>query len=84
MAIEDAAVLAQSLARAGDDIDGALRTYENNRYERTARTQRAARRNGLIYHMSGPAAVLRALALMAMRDTGLLRRYDWLYRWKPD
>jgi salicylate hydroxylase len=84
MAIEDAAVLAQSLARAGDDIDGALRAYEDKRYKRTARTQRAARRNGLIYHMSGAAALLRTLALTAMRDTGLLRRYDWLYRWKPD
>jgi salicylate hydroxylase len=83
MAIEDAAVIAQCLARTGDDA-AALRTYENKRRKRTARTQRAARRNGTIYHMGGAPAFLRTLALQAMRGTGLLRRYNWLYRWKPE
>jgi salicylate hydroxylase len=84
MAIEDAAVAAQSLARAPDNAAAALRSYENMRSKRTARAQRAARRNGRIYHMGGAEAFMRTLALFAMRGTGLLRRYDWLYRWKPD
>ena len=84
MAIEDAAVVAQCLARSPADPAVAFRQYENKRRKRTARTQRAARRNGTIYHMGGAEAFLRTLALIAMRGTGLLRPYNWLYRWKPD
>jgi salicylate hydroxylase len=84
MAIEDAAVLANCLARSPDDPAAGLRSYEDQRIRRTARTQRAARRNGVHYHMGGPAGFLRSLALRAMRGSGLLRRYNWLYRWRPD
>jgi salicylate hydroxylase len=84
MAIEDAAVIAQCLARTPDDPAAAFRAYENKRHQRTKRTQRAARRNGTVYHMGGAEAFLRGLALMAIRGTGLLRRYNWLYRWRPD
>ena len=84
MAIEDAAVLAQCLAQSPDDPAAALRRYEDRRFKRTARAQRAARRNGTVYHMGGAEAFLRALALITIRGSGLLRRYNWLYRWKPD
>jgi salicylate hydroxylase len=82
-AIEDAAVLARRLADTPAEPERALRLYENERYRRTARIQRAARRNGMIYHMGGAEALLHALALVAMRGRGLLARYDWLYKWKP-
>jgi salicylate hydroxylase len=82
MAIEDAAVLAQRLADMPDDPAGAMRLYEQQRQWRTARTQRAARRNGAVYHMGGPAAFLRTLALSAMGRERLLTGYDWLYGWK--
>ena len=59
MAIEDAAVLAQCLAQTPDDAPAALRSYEDKRQKRTARTQRAARRNGTVYHMGGAEAFLR-------------------------
>ena len=81
--IEDAAVLARRLAETPAEPERALRLYENERYRRTARIQRAARRNGMIYHMGGAEALLHALALVAMRGRGLLARYDWLYNWKP-
>jgi salicylate hydroxylase len=84
MAIEDAAVLASCLAQTPDDATAAMRNYEAKRRKRTARMQNAARRNGTAYHMGGAQAFLRALALTALRGTGLLRRYGWLYRWKPD
>jgi salicylate hydroxylase len=84
MAIEDAAVLASCLAQTPDDAPAALRAYEGKRQKRTARTQRAARRNGTIYHMGGAEAFLRGLALVAMRGSGVLRQYNWLYRWQPD
>jgi salicylate hydroxylase len=82
-AIEDAAVLARRLAETPAEPERALRLYEKERYRRTARIQRAARRNGMIYHMGGAEALLHALALVAMRGRGLLARYDWLYNWKP-
>jgi len=82
MAIEDAAVLGLCLARSPDDPAIAMRTYERSRLARTARTQRAARRNGTVYHLGGAAAFLRTLALIAMGGGRLIRRYDWLYGWK--
>jgi salicylate hydroxylase len=83
MAIEDAAVLARALSERRDDPADALRGYERQRRRRTARAQRAARRNGTVYHLTGAAALLRAFALAAMGGRRLLTRYDWLYGWTP-
>jgi salicylate hydroxylase len=83
MAIEDAAVLAQRLADTRDDPAGAMRRYERQRRARTARAQRAARRNGVVYQLGGPGAFLRTLALTAIGGERLLARYDWLYGWAP-
>src|SRR5262249_57035233 len=66
MAIEDAAVLAQRLAGTRDNPAAAMRRYERQRRSRTARAQRAARLNGTIYQLAGPAASLRSLALGAI------------------
>jgi salicylate hydroxylase len=83
MAIEDAAVLAERLAETRDNPAAAMRRYERQRRSRTARAQRAARRNGTIYQLGGPAASLRRLALTAIGGARLLARYDWLYGWTP-
>lgn len=82
MAIEDAAVLGRALAVTPQDVAGAMWRYERSRRRRTARAQRAAHRNGAIYHMGGVGALLRAMAL-AMGGSRLVRHYDWLYGWKP-
>jgi salicylate hydroxylase len=83
MAIEDAAVLARELAASPAEPTDALRRYERRRGARTARAQRAARRNGLVYHLGGAEAFLRGIALLAMGSRGLLARHDWLYGWRP-
>ena len=83
MAIEDAAVLAGSLARTPDDVPGAMRRYERERRKRTIRTQRAARRNGRTYHLAGSEALLRNAYLRTLSGKMLLRHYDWLYGWRP-
>ena len=57
MAIEDAAVLADCLAKTPDDTAGAMRRYESLRNNRTTRAQKAASRNGLRYHAAGVEAV---------------------------
>jgi salicylate hydroxylase len=83
MAIEDAAVLARRLAEVPHEPALGMRRYERQRRQRTARVQRAARRNGAIYHLGGAAAFLRAMALRAMDGERLMRSYDWLYGWSP-
>jgi len=83
MAIEDAAVLADHLGARPDDLVGAMRGYAHARRRRTARAQAGARRNGTAYHIGGAGALLRAVALLAMGGDRLIKRYDWLYGWKP-
>jgi salicylate hydroxylase len=82
MAIEDAAVLADRLAREPDDPALALRRYERARHRRTARVQRAAERNGRIYHLAGAEALLRNVLLRAAGGLVLRRRTHWLYDWR--
>ncbi len=83
MAIEDAAVLAASMARTPDDVPGAMRRYERARGRRTGRAQRGARRNSRAYHLAGSEALLRNLTLRVLGGKMLLRSYDWLYAWRP-
>src|SRR5260370_5908812 len=83
MAIEDAVVLAQRLAEMRPDPAGAMRRYERPRRGRTARAQRAARRNGTVYQLGGPAVALRNVSLTSMGCKRLLSHYDSLYDLAP-
>jgi len=84
MAIEDAAVLAARLATTPNDLSAAMRRYEQARGPRTARVQRAARRNDTIYHLAWPAAAARNLMLGRMGSERLRAQYDWIYDWRAD
>jgi salicylate hydroxylase len=77
-AIEDAGALGEVLTR-GQNIETSLRAYQEARCARAARVQRESRRQATIYHLSGPAALLRDMALRALGPQKLLARYDWLY-----
>jgi salicylate hydroxylase len=83
MAIEDAAVAAQCLARQPDDPSGALRTYCAIRRSRTRKVQRAAARNGARYHLGGASGFVRDTAMRMMGGERLLHHYDWIYDWRP-
>jgi salicylate hydroxylase len=83
MALEDALVLAQSLAGQPDDMPRAMKNYEAARRQRVTDIAAASRRNGHIFHLSGPAALARNLALAAVPATRLMARYDWVYGWRP-
>jgi salicylate hydroxylase len=82
LALEDAVTLADALAGAGEDVEGALVAYENTRRPRTARVMAAARRNGRVYHLSGVAALARNAALRAVPPERIMARYDWVYGWR--
>jgi salicylate hydroxylase len=77
-AIEDAQALGGILTR-GQNIETSLRAYQEARHPRATRVQRASRRQAKIYHLSGPAALLRDIALRALGPQKMLARYDWLY-----
>ena len=86
MAIEDAAVLAKCLAEGAPEnaagVAAALKRYARLRRPRVARVQRAARQAGRIYHLSGPAAFARDLAIRALGAQRMLARQDWIYDWR--
>ena len=86
MAIEDAAVLAKCLSESpGDTIAGipaTLKRYGRLRRGRVLRVQRAARQQGRIYHLTGPLALARDLAIKAMGPERMLARQDWIYDWR--
>ena len=79
LAIEDAAVLARVLANAGDGVPEALQRFQAERLGRAARVQAASRRNGIIYHLRGPAAAARDAVLRLIPGQRLLAGFDWLY-----
>ncbi|MGH6726069.1 MAG: FAD-dependent monooxygenase [Pseudolabrys sp.] len=83
MAIEDAAVLADMLGRYRDDPPDALRGYEGARRHRTTRAQFMSRRQGRIYGLTGPEALMRNLTMRVLGGERLRARNDWLYNWQP-
>ncbi len=44
--------------------------------------QRAARRQGRIYHLTGPLALARDLTIKALGAQRMLARQDWIYDWR--
>ena len=77
-AIEDADALAEAFAGEGA-VAERLAAYSARRVARATRVQAEARRLGRIYHLAGPAALARNLAMRGLGAARLLQRYDWLY-----
>jgi len=78
MAIEDAVALADAMADAdAADVPAAFARYAEARWARNAQVQARARRNGEIFHATGPVRLGRD---MAMRLLGAkLLDQPWLY-----
>jgi salicylate hydroxylase len=79
MAIEDAVVLANRIAVAGNDIEGALAAYNESRYLRTSRVQIYARMYGEIYHAGGATADVRNELLKPVPGQPPGQAMAWLY-----
>jgi 3-hydroxybenzoate 6-monooxygenase len=79
MATEDAIVLADKVAAQPNDLPGAFKAYEQERYLRTGRTQIMARVYGEFYHARGVAAELRYMALNGRTPQQSYDGIAWLY-----
>lgn len=78
MAIEDAAELQRALSMHDLDVPLRLRRYALNRWQRNARVQERSRRNGRIFHATGPVRWGRDMALRLLGAR--LLDVPWLYR----
>ncbi|MDD2546386.1 MAG: FAD-dependent monooxygenase [Burkholderiaceae bacterium] len=78
MAIEDAAQLQHALAMHDLEVPLRLRRYALNRWQRNARVQARAERNGRIFHATGPVRWARDLSLRWLGAR--LLDVPWLYR----
>jgi salicylate hydroxylase len=83
MALEDALILAKELAERPNAPIDALKAYEAARKARVNAIVATSRQNGRIFHLSGPAAFARNLALATVPAARLMARYDWVYGWRP-
>ena len=81
-AIEDAGALGRAFTRT-TDIGIALGDYERMRRARAGSVVIASRRQGAIYHMSGPMAFARDLTMRSLSPHLMMSRLDWLYDYKP-
>jgi salicylate hydroxylase len=79
LAIEDAAALVRALARRGADVPAAVADYEAERIPRTTDVAIASRRQGAVYHMSGPFALARDLVMRGLSGEAMMSRMDWVY-----
>lgn len=78
MAIEDAAELASQLSRnTTADVPQRLQQFAQARWQRNARVQAKAVRNGQIFHATGPMRLGRDMGLRMMG--GRLMDVPWLY-----
>jgi salicylate hydroxylase len=79
MAIEDADSLAQHWQHPSLTVEQRLMAYAQSRWQRAAKVQQRARRNGRIFHASGPLAWARNLG-MGLGGQNLMDQ-AWLYQY---
>ncbi|WP_431107331.1 FAD-dependent monooxygenase [Variovorax paradoxus] len=78
MAIEDAVALAEALGNGGAaEVPAAFARYAEARWQRNAMVQARARRNGQVFHATGPMRLGRDLALRTLGAR--LLDQPWLY-----
>jgi len=81
--LEDACVLATAIARAPDDVAGALQAYEAARIPRTRRIQLGARARGRDNHLPSAWARLKRDTGLALRrwlaPNAALHRAEWIF-----
>ncbi|MET3660037.1 FAD-dependent monooxygenase [Aquamicrobium ahrensii] len=82
MAIEDAALLAHSLATAAGSSESAISAWEAQRKARLTKVARRGALNKLAWNATGPIALARNLVLSLRSPESLAADLDWLYGWR--
>ncbi len=82
LAIEDAAALNSALAATDGKVNAAISLFEKKRLVRAAELRIASRRQGAIYHMSGPFAMARDFVMGKLDRDRLMARLDWIYKYR--
>jgi salicylate hydroxylase len=86
--LEDACVLAVHIESTPEDLDGALRRYEQQRIPRTRRIQLGARARGQYNHLPSAWARLRRDAGFALRrwfkPDATLHQAEWIYQYDAE
>lgn len=83
LALEDATTLARRISEQPTNVPRAIAAYAAARRHRAMRVVAAATNNGRIYHLDGPMATARDMALRVTPPRTLMARYDWVYGWRP-
>ena len=82
MAIEDAAMLAKTMADFPADPQQSLSIWENLRRPRVEKVRKRGALNRLAWHARGPVALARNLVLAMRPAEKLAADLDWLYGWE--
>lgn len=82
MAIEDAALLAHSLASAAGSRQTAISAWEEQRKARVIKVARRGALNKLAWNATGPVALARNLVFSFRSPGSLAADLDWLYGWR--
>ena len=77
MALEDAQALAMSVQKNSSDLSTALIHYAQSRWQRNAKVQARARRNGQIFHAKPPVSWARDAAMGVLGEK--IMDVPWLY-----
>jgi salicylate hydroxylase len=79
MALEDAQALAIAVQKSRDDIPCSLQRYADARWQRNAKVQMQAKRNGDIFHAMPPVSWVRDSAMLLLGEK--LLDSPWLYKY---
>lgn len=77
MALEDAQSLADAVSKNSNDLPSAFQKYTNARWQRNAKVQARASRNGMIFHAKPPVSWARDAAIRLLGEK--LLNMPWLY-----
>jgi salicylate hydroxylase len=77
MALEDALALAVSIKQNPNDLPSALQLYAQSRWQRNAKVQTRAARNGQIFHAKPPVSWARDAAMGLLGEK--IMDVPWLY-----
>jgi salicylate hydroxylase len=78
MALEDAQALADALSKNLNDLPSALQLYAQTRWQRNAKVQARAARNGQIFHAKPPVSWARDAAMGVLGEK--VMDVPWLYK----